>query len=61
MTFLSDLGRIEAKRHTLGKVLKKEFMGRRGMLWMASVKRILVSLAFPSLLGDVLNDTPKSI
>lgn len=39
----------------MDKLLKKEFVKGREMLWMASVKRILASLTFPGLLGDVLN------
>ncbi|MFA5032760.1 MAG: DUF87 domain-containing protein [bacterium] len=42
------------------KVLKKEFVKGREMLWMASVKRILASLTFPGLFGDVLNVRKRS-
>lgn len=37
------------------RLLKKEYVKGREMLWMASVKRILASLSFPGLLGDVVN------
>lgn len=37
------------------RLLYKEFVKGRKMLWMDSAKRILASLTFPGLLGDVVN------
>jgi hypothetical protein len=39
----------------LQKVLQKEFVRGREMLWMSSAKRVLASLTFSGLLGEVLN------
>lgn len=39
----------------LEKLMRKEFVRGREMLWMSSVKRTLASLTFSGLLGDVLN------
>lgn len=39
----------------LEKVLQKEFVRGREMLWMSSAKRVLASLTFSGLLGEVLN------
>ena len=39
----------------LEKLLKKEFVRGREMLWMSSAKRSLASLTFSGLLGDILN------
>ncbi|MCH8837983.1 MAG: ATP-binding protein [Candidatus Marinimicrobia bacterium] len=39
----------------LEKVMRKEFVRGREMLWMSSTKRTLASLTFSGLLGDVLN------
>ena len=39
----------------LEKILRKEFVRGREMLWMSSVKRVLASLTFSGLLGEVLN------
>lgn len=39
----------------LEKVLQKEFVRGREILWMSSAKRVLASLTFSGLLGDVLN------
>ena len=39
----------------LEKIMRKEFVRGREMLWMSSVKRVLASLTFSGLLGDVLN------
>ena len=39
----------------LEKVLRKEFTRGREMLWMSSAKRVLASLTFSGLLGEVLN------
>ena len=39
----------------LEKVMQKEFVRGREMLWMSTVKRMIAALTFPSLLGEVLN------
>jgi hypothetical protein len=39
----------------LEKFLRKEFVKGREMLWMSSAKRVLASLTFSGLLGEVLN------
>ncbi|RKX91121.1 MAG: hypothetical protein DRP84_12120 [Spirochaetes bacterium] len=39
----------------LEKVLQKEFVRGREMLWMSSAKRVLASLTFSGLLGDIIN------
>ncbi len=39
----------------LEKVLKRKFVKGREMLWMSSAKRVLSSLTFVGLLGDVFN------
>ncbi len=39
----------------LEKVLQKEFVRGREMLWMSSTKRVLASLTFSGLLGETLN------
>lgn len=39
----------------LEKTLQKEFVRGREMLWMSSAKRVLASLTFSGLLGEVLN------
>lgn len=39
----------------LEKVLRKKYVKGREMLWMSSTKRVLSSLTFVGLLGDVLN------
>ncbi len=39
----------------LEKILQKEFVRGREMLWMSSAKRSLASLTFSGLLGEVLN------
>ena len=39
----------------LEKLLQKEFVRGREMLWMSSAKRVLASLTFSGLLGEVLN------
>ena len=39
----------------LEKLLRKEFVRGREMLWMSSAKRSLASLTFSGLLGDVVN------
>lgn len=39
----------------LEKILRKEFAKGREMLWMSSAKRVLASLTFSGLLGEVLN------
>jgi len=39
----------------LEKVLQKEFVRGREMLWMSSAKRVLASLTFSGLLGESLN------
>ena len=39
----------------LEKCLRKEFTRGREMLWMSSAKRVLASLTFSGLLGEVLN------
>ena len=39
----------------LEKLLQKEFAKGRESLWMSSAKRVLASLTFSGLLGDVLN------
>jgi len=39
----------------LEKVLQKEFVRGREMLWMSSAKRVLASLTFSGLLGETLN------
>jgi len=39
----------------LDKLLKKEYVKGREMLWMSSAKRVLASLTFSGLLGEVLN------
>lgn len=44
----------------LEKTLQKEFVRGREMLWMSSAKRVLASLTFSGLLGDVLNNKTQS-
>jgi len=39
----------------LEKLMQREFVRGREMLWMSSAKRVLASLTFSGLLGDVLN------
>ncbi len=39
----------------LEKVMQKEYVRGREMLWMSTVKRMLASLTFPSLMSDFLN------
>lgn len=39
----------------LEKSLRKEFVRGREMLWMSSAKRVLASLTFSGLLGEILN------
>lgn len=39
----------------LEKLLQKEFVRGREMLWMSSAKRVLASLTFSGLLGETLN------
>ena len=39
----------------LEKVLRKEFVRGREMLWMSSVKRVLAILTFSGLLGNIIN------
>jgi len=39
----------------LEKTLRKEFIRGREMLWMSSAKRVLASLTFSGLLGDILD------
>jgi len=39
----------------LDKVMQKEFVRGREMLWMSSAKRVLASLTFSGLLGEVIN------
>lgn len=39
----------------LQKLLRKEFVRGREILWMSSARRVLAALTFPGLLGDVLN------
>ena len=39
----------------LANILQQEFVRGREMLWMSSVKRVIASLTFSGLLGDVLN------
>lgn len=39
----------------LKKLLRKEFVKGREILWMSTVKRVLASLTFSGLLGEVLN------
>jgi len=44
----------------LEKTLQREFVRGREMLWMSSAKRVLASLTFSGLLGDVLNTRKQS-
>ena len=39
----------------LERFLRKEYVRGREMLWMASVKRVLASMIFPGLMGEIFN------
>ncbi len=41
--------------HDVQKILLKEFVRGREMLWMSSAKRSLASLTFPGLMGDIVD------
>ena len=41
--------------HDLQKIMKKEFVRGRELLWMSAVKRVLACLTFSGLLGDLIN------
>jgi len=41
--------------HDLEKIMKREFVRGRELLWMSAVKRVLACLTFSGLLGDLIN------